>query len=109
MNGIKAARAAKMQVVSVPDWRIDLKELEDATLVVESLNDFKPELFGLPAYPWHKARNYKRMLLDFAFVMAGAFSGLSFFYISTQILEYFNIAEDVFYNITYEKQFEDIK
>ncbi|XP_075984615.1 pseudouridine-5'-phosphatase-like [Anticarsia gemmatalis] len=50
VNGIKAANAANMQVVAVPDPRIDAKELQTATLVLKSLEDFKPELFGLPAF-----------------------------------------------------------
>ncbi|CAD0204827.1 unnamed protein product [Chrysodeixis includens] len=50
VNGIKAANAANMQVVAVPDPRIDREQLQTATLVLESLDQFKPELFGLPAY-----------------------------------------------------------
>lgn len=50
VNGIKAANAANMQVVAVPDPRIDSKYLQTATLVLKSLEEFKPELFGLPAY-----------------------------------------------------------
>lgn len=47
---MKAALAANMQVIVVPDPRIDKALLEDATLVLKSLEDFKPELFGLPPY-----------------------------------------------------------
>lgn len=50
VNGIKAANAANMQVVAVPDPRIDPEQLKTATLVLESLDQFKPELFGLPAF-----------------------------------------------------------
>ncbi|KAJ2954785.1 hypothetical protein O0L34_g3090 [Tuta absoluta] len=50
VNGVRAARAANMQVVVVPDPRVPSDHLTDATLVLKSLEDFQPQLFGLPAY-----------------------------------------------------------
>lgn len=44
-NGIKAAT---MQGVMVPDSIIPPEKRTEATIVLESLADFKPELFGLP-------------------------------------------------------------
>lgn len=49
-NGVRAAVAAGMQSVMVPDDIVQPEQRKAATLVLESLDEFKPEMFGLPSY-----------------------------------------------------------
>lgn len=49
-SGVQAAVAAGMQVVMVPDHRLDKSLYAGATAVLPSLLDFDPCTFGLPAY-----------------------------------------------------------
>lgn len=47
--GVDGARAAGMQCVMVPDQRFECKQ-QNATIILKSLEDFQPELFGLPPF-----------------------------------------------------------
>ncbi|XP_023933723.2 probable pseudouridine-5'-phosphatase [Bicyclus anynana] len=48
--GVQSAKEAGMQVVMIPDARMDREHTRHATLVIRSLLDFRPELFGLPPF-----------------------------------------------------------
>eukprot|EP00850_Spirogloea_muscicola_P015338 SM000116S24259 [mRNA] locus=s116:310942:312383:- [translate_table: standard] len=49
-TGVQAAVNAKMPVVMVPDENLDCRLYEGADLVVKSLQDFDPNIWGLPAF-----------------------------------------------------------
>ena len=50
-NGVEAAHAAGMPCVWVPHEEQDRSFLHEKTeLILDSLEDFKPEMFGLPSY-----------------------------------------------------------
>lgn len=49
-NGVTAAVSAGMQSVMVPDKIVQPAQRKQATLVLESLDEFKPEMFGLPSF-----------------------------------------------------------
>nr|XP_033339575.1 pseudouridine-5'-phosphatase isoform X1 [Megalopta genalis] len=49
-NGVKAALSAGMQVVMVPDPMLPKCFIENPTLVINTLEHFKPEIFGLPPF-----------------------------------------------------------
>lgn len=49
-NGVRAALAANCQVVMVPEDYVTCEMRKEATLALDSLAHFKPEVFGLPAF-----------------------------------------------------------
>lgn len=49
-NGVRAAVAAGMQAVMVPDKIVKPEKRKEATVILNSLNEFRPEIFGLPKF-----------------------------------------------------------
>jgi pseudouridine-5'-monophosphatase len=49
-SGLAAAMAAGMPTVVVPDVNMDNSRYQDANLILDSLLNFAPELFGLPQF-----------------------------------------------------------
>lgn len=49
-NGVTAARSAGMQCVMVPDEMVEPERRKAATVVLKSLEEFQPEMFGLPPF-----------------------------------------------------------
>ncbi len=49
-SGLAAGIAANMPVVAVPDVNMDKARYSNATLILDSLIEFKPEQFGLAAF-----------------------------------------------------------
>lgn len=49
-NGVTAGKLAQMQTVMIPDKIVSMEQRTEATVVLDSLLHFKPEVFGLPKF-----------------------------------------------------------
>lgn len=49
-NGVRAGKLAQMQTVMIPDKIVSMEQRKEATIVLDSLEQFQPELFGLPKF-----------------------------------------------------------
>ncbi|CAH1408357.1 unnamed protein product [Nezara viridula] len=56
-NGLRGAVDAGMQVVMVPEYDWAKEDVQDAALILKSLEEFVPEQFGLPGYPTNSPEN----------------------------------------------------
>lgn len=70
VNGVRAASAAEMPSVFIPDPKMPVEVALNAnpTLMIKSGHDFRPEVFGLPPYPYkpvtHVLFDVDGLLLD---------------------------------------------
>lgn len=49
-NGVRAGKLAQMHTVMIPDKIVPMEQRTEATIVLDSLLQFQPEVFGLPQF-----------------------------------------------------------